>query len=283
MGCFLLPAIAIFAALLMLKRRQRRAPILKTVLLSFFIAFIVGGWFYINLYNRYGSVKTYIIYARPTFSFSNQPSKFYFDLSLDRLFKDPIRRAFPNQFLPLFYSEIWGDYWCYFLVFGKHIPSGRYISGKELRNLTWGRSPPPEFETNRYEIGKYLGRVNIVSLFPSLLLFAGVILGTIYFIKFAIKNLPNDGMAMSSLPYLAVVTSFAGFFWYLIMYPMPGKGDTIKATYIIQIFPFIAILAGELLEIIKKSSFRIYWILLTVLIITILHNFPTFITHYTSW
>ena len=46
-----------------------------------------------------------------SFALSNQPQTFYLGGSAQLLFNNPIRPNFPNQFFPIFYSELWGDYW----------------------------------------------------------------------------------------------------------------------------------------------------------------------------
>jgi len=79
---------------------------------------------------------------------------------------------------------------------------------------------------------------------------------------------------------LAIVTTMAGYFWFQIMYPNLDKGDTAKATYVLQIFPFIAILAGALLEYIKTRSQLFYRLLLCGLCLTYMHNFFAMLTHY---
>ena len=79
---------------------------------------------------------------------------------------------------------------------------------------------------------------------------------------------------------LTIITTMAGYFWFLIMYPNPGKGDTIKATYVLQIYPFIAILAGILLEYVKTRSQLFYRLGLCGLCLTFVHNFMAMLTHY---
>jgi hypothetical protein len=42
--------------------------------------------------------------------------------------------------------------------------------------------------------------------------------------------------------------SVVGYLWFLIRYPSPNKGDTIKATYLLHIMPIVGICVGLLLE-----------------------------------
>jgi len=278
-GFFLFPTIAIFVAMLTLKKKQKWMFSLKATILSFFIALMVGGWFYLHLYKEYGTIRAFNRPSRPTFSFSNQSLKFYFGLGLNKLFSDPVRKSFPNQFFPIFYSEFWGDYWCYFNVYGKDIRNNRFISGLRLEKNLSENPPPLWLETNRYEVRKYLGRVNLISLFPSAILLVSVVLGTVYFGRFVSNYLMNDRIMMFSLLQLVIVISFMGYFWFLIMYPS-SVGATIKATYMLQVFPFVSILAGEFLQKIRQKSVHAYRVILVLLGITVLHNFPIFITQH---
>ena len=283
-GLFLFPIIAIFAAIVALKKKQMWVFFAKTTIFVFLIAFVVGGWFYIHLYRGHGTIASYNIDPQKKFSFSNQPPKFYFDLALNKVFKDPIRPAFPNQFLPTFYSEFWGDYLCYFVVYGMDTKSGDFISGNMLEKTTSVRPYPRWLRTNRDTIKGYLARVNAVSLFPSVIMLAGFMLGTVYLVKSIFKSRdPEKIYTAFSLPQLVVLVSFAAFLYFLIIYPSPIKGDNIKAAYMLHVFPFLSILAGEFVYRIKQKSRFWYVTILILLVLSTAHNFPVFFTRYTPW
>ncbi len=82
-----------------------------------------------------------------------------------------------------------------------------------------------------------------------------------------------------SLAMLAVLVSLAGYAWFLIRYPHP-RGATIKATYILQVFPFAALLGADLLEWVRDRQRRAWSVLLFVLILVIGHNLPALVTHH---
>ena len=71
-----------------------------------------------------------------------------------------------------------------------------------------------------------------------------------------------------------------GYLWFHLKYPVPGEGDTIKATYMLQIFPFVALLTGGAMQRIRRISTIPYYLLLGTLAIVFVHNFNTVITHY---
>jgi hypothetical protein len=176
------------------------------------------------------------------------------------LFRTPTRPTFDNQFFPIFYSEIWGDYWGYF-TFVRNIPSLNFIS-------------------NQNEINAYLGRVNLVSLVPTLILAFGTVLG-MGFVTSALRRKPLDfeSLALGFLS-LIVFISLIGYLYFLIKYPLPPKGATIKATYMIHIFMVLPLLGANLLEKVRAKTRRGYLFCLTLLVGIFIHNVPAMITRY---
>ena len=76
---------------------------------------IISMPFFLHLLNNSGSLISFN--KDPSgFSFDNQPSNFYNPLnqSAFKLFTNPIRGNFDNQYFPILYSDLWGDYWGYF-------------------------------------------------------------------------------------------------------------------------------------------------------------------------
>ena len=190
-----------------------------------------------------------------TFSFNNQPVDFYFSLQpYSNLYQNPIRPYFDNQFFPIIYSDLWGDYWGYFSFILKGWDYGRY----------------------QETVGSYLGRVNVFSIFPTAIYLTGFfIVGKLYF-----KKEKNEIDIFKLLIHLVIVFTFIGYLWFLIKYPEKPSGDTIKATYIIQAFHLFAFLGLDFLEKIKSKSNRIYILFLSLLLIVYFHNIPAMITNY---
>jgi 4-amino-4-deoxy-L-arabinose transferase-like glycosyltransferase len=118
-GILLVPSIIAMAALTGIRRPAARRQIAIALTVTVTIGFLLSSWFYFSLHRRYGSMTAYVRMPMPSFRLSNQPRSFYVGLGLPQLFEHPVRDAFPNQFLPIFYSELWGDYWGYFVVFGR--------------------------------------------------------------------------------------------------------------------------------------------------------------------
>ena len=76
-----------------------------------------------------------------------------------------------------------------------------------------------------------------------------------------------------------VVVSLVGYMWFVIRYPSLGKGDTIKGTYLLHMFPSLAILGACLLGQIRKTKPYLSRLSLALLLAISIHNFPTFISH----
>ena len=149
---------------------------LATVAATLLVTFSIGGWFYVHI-SREDATRGVFPRARLPFSLLNQPREFYTGLGLSQVFQDPIRPSFRRQFLPKFYSEVWGDHEGYFLVYGREIGTGQVLSGDRLERVLAISEAPGRLVTNRDSIRGYLGRVNLLALLPSAVLGAGVLLG----------------------------------------------------------------------------------------------------------
>jgi hypothetical protein len=259
-GFLLFPAIGCLAVLTVIQKKTLGLKYGGVILLSFFIAFITCSWFYFHLNRTYGSFTPYAIRPR-TISFSNQPLSFYRNTGIGNflLFRSPTRKTFNNQFIPIFYSETWGDYWGYFV---------------------FRREGILEYKSNQAAINSYLGNVNLVSLIPSLIFAIGVIFG----LGSLRQSLSSTNSSFESRAYslfvLIVWISLAGYFWYLIKYTMIPKGATIKATYMIQIYMVLPFLAASFLEKIRATRPRFYLLILALAFAVFAHNLPAMISHY---
>ena len=134
--------------IILLFRSDLKIKYFKFWSISTLIGFIGSSWFYISLYNKYGSLTAFNMESKG-FSLKNQEFSFYFpNLShFQYLFSKPIRPNLDNQFFSILYSDLWGDYWGYFVFTSRFLDVGR----------------------NQLNIGDYLARVNIFSVFTSIL------------------------------------------------------------------------------------------------------------------
>lgn len=278
-GFFLFPAIGLTVLLLILsapKTWKKQVATLSSVIL---LAFVVGGWFYIHLFQQFGTV---LAFNRNPDTDKPKPASFYLGTGNGKLFTDPVRPSFGTQFLPLMYSEIWGDYHSYFLISIKNRQTDEFMSGAQLQK--WLKKEngelPRWIQTNRFTFNHYLARVNMVSVLPTLILLAGLAYGLWLAIKaFRLPQTPESmSMTLVSFTTLFMV---AGYLWFVIRYPHSGDGDTVKATYLLQVFPFVAIQTAVFLR-----QIRVRWVLILLAILLTLialHNGPAMITHYVDF
>ena len=259
-GFLLFPAIGCLAVLIVIREKTLGLKYSGVILFSFFVAFLSSSWFYFHLNRTYGSFTSYAIRPR-TFAFSNQPLSFYRNTGIGNfsLFRSPTRKTFNNELIPIFYSETWGDYWGYFV---------------------FRREGILEYKSNQAAINPYLGRVNLVSLIPSLIFAIGMIFG----LRSLQRSLNATHSSFESRAFsffvLIVLISWAGYLWYLLTYTMIPKGATIKATYMIQIFMVLPFLAANVLEKLRGTNPRLYLLSLGLILAVFVHNLPAMITHY---
>jgi hypothetical protein len=233
------------------------------------------------MFQRYGSLTAWDRRASPL-SLTAFPPEFYLGTGSGKLFSDPIRPSFSNQFPAIFYSDIWGDYSAYFLVYARDTRTGEYIISKYLENMILTGKPLPDWiDTNRYTMNSYLGRVNFISLLPSAIFAAGFLFGIILIIRSFTNKSENNRIFGLIIFTLIILSSLVGYGWYLLRYQNQGQGgDLIKATHMMQIFPFMALLAGGILEKLWVRWPKLWITAMIALALIILHNFPAMITHY---
>lgn len=307
-GFFLIPPVVLIAA-----RRAWRdpaaAPRVAAVLgAAVIVLLLAGGWFYLHLHRTYGTLRAF---NRPPFAVERRPVAFYLKLPVSALLENPVRdnqRA--RRLLPILYSDLWGDYWMHFLVYGKdrggHAMQGNLLSrGGAVRLAT---------DNNVIPMTRYLGRVNVASLLPTFfLILAGAIMGTASLKRLLRRDagetpldLARDGPAetgrahgggggggagdggdaaararVAALAFAsaALFCTLAGFLWFVVQYT-DTSGDTIKASYILQAFPFLALLAAAWLRRLLDRRPRAAAVVVAVLMAAWAHNAQAMLTRY---
>lgn len=253
---FVFPAFFLFVLFSWSWRSGRENRLLlKALVGSTIIAALIGGWFYLSVKSRFGEFTKYTV-KRVSWDrlLSSQPPEFYLSLDTDKLFTTPVRPAFPNHLIPIFYSEMWGDYWGYFIT----TRSGQTEATKA-----------------------YLGRVNLLSLLPTFVFLSALGWGFNGFFRMLFRREQGSDKTALGVMVLVIVSSAVGYLWFLLSFPEPsGRGSTIKAMYLLHVFPFVAILAAGLFERMKQRIHSLYWVVLALLTAVALHNLPAMITHY---
>ena len=275
-GFFLFPALGLAVLFLAFVQRQTWKKNLLSLAAVFAIAFLLGSWFYFYLYSQYGTFTAFN--RRPDGSFAKHLSMFTGNGN-GKLFVDPVRPSLGTDFFPVFYSDFWGDYHAYFLISVRDRTTGEFWTGAQLQKWI-GKTQgdlPKWIETNRYSFNLYLRKVNMVSIFPSILLIAGFLYG--FWLLYRMLRYPasTESTALGLVALVAIITT-AGYLWFVLTYPDSGDGDTIKATYLMQAYPFIALQGAALLQKIRNP--RILALLGILLALVVAYNLPAMFTHY---
>tara|TARA_Y100000768_G_C23972821_1_gene681427 strand:+ start:182 stop:1495 length:1314 start_codon:yes stop_codon:yes gene_type:complete len=212
------------------------------------IGALLSSWFYVGLYQNYGSFTAFNMESKG-FSLNNQNLSFYIPnfSQLEFLFTKPIRPNLNNQFISILYSDLWGDYWGYFTFTSRFLNDGR----------------------NQLNIGDYLARVNIVSIITTFII--------IIFCFLAYKKYKSNFIIQ--YVNLAWIVSLVGYLLFTISYPNT-TGDTIKSTYIIQAFHLMVFLASIYFYDLKKVNKKMYTGIIIALIVIYIHNFQSYLSHF---
>jgi len=244
------------------KRPFDRMAVNEIFALSGLVAFLVGGWFYLHLYFDYGSFGAFNMESKG-FSFANEPASFLHRAGLvapntPSFMRPSVRISITSSSL-FFYSDTWGDYWGFF----------SFVNPNEV-NL----------QVNRDIMGPYLGRVNIVSIFPTIFLMGGLVLGAVSLVKALHKNNLEPEHLFRAFLFCGILFSMLGYFWFLISYPNLETGVTNKPTYMIQAFMLLLVLAADLLERLNAYKPLLFRISMLILAFIFVHNLPALISHF---
>ena len=280
-GFFLIPAVTVLFAVAARAIPAQRAALARALVLAGTVTVLVGAWYYAGLYHRFGTVTAFNRGAQ-SFHFYNQPHEFYLGTGSGRLFRDPIRPSFPNQLIPIFYADTWGDYWGFFLVNAVDTRSGESIRPASLSELQSADRLPDWLRTNRRTVARYLAHVNLVALLPSAFALAALLVGALATKRLATgaaEGAPEGtATAVSATLALIVVCSALGYFWFVVKYPILGKGDTVKASYMLHAFPCAAMLMAMLADTVWTRSRKSRPVLVVATGLVLLHNLPALLS-----
>jgi 4-amino-4-deoxy-L-arabinose transferase-like glycosyltransferase len=284
-GIFLIPPVILLAAWRM--RRDRKFwPAFRTLAIAGVVCAISGSWYYLLLHHRYGSVTAFNR-APETI---DRPVGFYVGFPVHRVIAKPIRPDEPNRWvLPILYCDTWGDYWMHFLVYGKN-RTGRYVQGNYI-TMNKDRLPRARraVQDNIDLMRPYLRRVSAVSLLPTAVMIAGLGFGVVTVVRLARARPPTEtptadppaDVARVTVAFaaLVVVSTLAGYYWFLTNYT-DLNGDTIKGSYILQTFPFLALMGAVVVWRLLQSRRRLAAVLIVLLVAVTAHNAPAMFTNY---
>ena len=278
-GVFLIPPVVLLAAWRMW-RDKKFWPAFRTLAIAGLVCAASGSWYYLYLHHTYGSMTAFNR-SRETL---DRHASFYIAFPVHNVVKNPVRPLDPTRrLLPILYSDFWGDYWLNFLVFGR-TKGDRYVQGSYITRRVGVPMVKRPVDDNLDEIAPYLRRINAVSLLPALVLFGGAGVGVVMIIRL-IRARPDTtappDVATATIAFAAtiVLCTFAGYLWFIVNYT-DASGDTIKASYILQTIPFLALMAAYLLRQMQQRTPRLAAVLIVLLIAVTAHNAPAMVTRY---
>lgn len=280
---FLLPPLAALGAWRLFVDPAGRAATLRAGAATMLAAAIVGGPFYIHLWRSYGSVKTFnrpehadVARVDPDTTDSDEAAALTdrpeppvpLASALQQMLVRPTRDWLAGHRVLLVYADTWGDYWQYF-VLNATDKKGNNIGASKLDGAARAG-----LKNNIAPMSRFLGRVMVVSVVPTLALAAGAVAALA-----AVRRARRDPRAAALVALgLSIVVSIAGYAWFVASYP-GARADTVKATYLLQIFPLLAIVTAAWLADLRSRRPRVAAGIVVALIVALLHNAPACVTH----
>ncbi len=145
-----------------------------------------------------------------------------------------------------------------------------------MKNLLDREPLPHSFTTNRFRIAASLGRAQAASMVPSLVFLAGLGMGALALFGIGSEDRRPGLLAM------VVVFSMLGYFAFTIRFANLVTGDTIKATYMLQIVPMLAILGARFIVEVQDRFPRGFRALAAMLALSAILNAPFLLTRYVT-
>ena len=207
-------------------RRDRQALVAAGVLVAV-VAVLTGPWF------AYKAVEhgSPLAYSRPNpeqWRQHGRPAAFWVGFALDDLFTRPYQPAFRNHLVPVVYADWWGDYWRSYRV-------------------------PPELHETPDELPTEYSRPLVGQVWVGIWISAMAVAGLAWLTVLAVRRRDEAlWTLLLSLGFLAV--SYAGFLW---RYPKQD-GDNIKALYVLNAVPVVAVAAGYALDRLSRGGLFLF-------------------------
>jgi hypothetical protein len=204
--------------------RERRAMLFLCAF-SLCFAVLLTPW-YVRQAAHYGDPFAFNRPESTQWQSSGRKLAFFTALDLGPVFSNPYRPSGANNLLPVTYADWWGDYWRYFKDF--RTPGETVVLPAKQRD-------PMIMQL-------------VVGIVPTLLAVAGIA-------ALAIQGVRRRTPGLLLLVGTAALTALA-FVWFLWRFRM-ADGSNIKALYILNVAPAVAISAAWALDWIRRHSNRL--------------------------
>lgn len=196
--------VLVVLAVAALTRPRDRRPLVTAIAVVAVVAALVPAPWYAHQLDQYDSA----VFGRPHPAepvWSRRPLGFFVGAGLPEIVTKPYRRSFAGQFVPIAYTEAWGDY------FGV---------------WRWGvQTPAPTSSVKRDLVA-----MSLVGLPFTLLALAG----WLALLGFAVRH--PGRLAERQLVALLPLAALAGVVYFATSYPTPD-GDTVKGSFMLTAVP----------------------------------------------
>jgi hypothetical protein len=203
-------------------RHDRQALVTAGVVVGI-VAAIMGPWFVYKAV-EHGNPLAYSQPNPEQWREHGRPAAFWIGLSVDKLFTRPYQPAFRNHLVPVLYADWWGDYWRTYRV-------------------------PSELHETPDVLPTEQSRPLVRQVWLGLWISAAALVGLVALSIRAVRR-RDEALATLLLSLGLLAVSYAGFLW---RYPKQD-GDNIKALYVLNAVPIVAVAAGYALERIARES-----------------------------
>lgn len=230
--------------------------------------FLIAAPFYLSMLARYGTLRPF---NRPPISESN----LHWNWNPVAVAKEPFSRGQIDRPLNILYADTFGDYWMYFLARGR-TPNHRFLVGTPLIDTiaTASHAVP----NNVRALTPYLGVVMLVSA-PATLVVAAAYVWSVITCSLGIVDRNRPTSSDLVLLVAAIGGTAIGYGWFVWSYAATANDtDTVKATYLVQIWPLLAALLGIFVEEIYTRKRTAGCVLVGLLAFALIVNAGTYLT-----
>jgi hypothetical protein len=198
----------------------------------------------LGLYNQYGSFAKFNLEPN-NFSILDLIRIMYININIDELFTNPTQNSTLRGLFPVFYADLWGDYnmYCSYLDYK--------FTGRSLR-----------FEN-------YLGRVALISVYPTALILYGLVKLSIDFVS---KKIDLISITQKVIFFNVITTWFFYCSWIVIYNFYNETISGVSPVYMLQLVNFFPLLGGLASMAVYKKYPSFYQINLIILSFIFLHN-----------
>lgn len=212
----------------------------KWLYLLLFVGITFSGtwWFYGRQSELYDDRITIVMNRFKSGVAPEERIRFLTDVPFHFMMTHPIRmEVWLNRFIPIYYSEFWGDFWNYYI--------------QRRFGIDWEAREADKLLTTPRRVAN-LALQNQVNL-PSTIL---MVSGFVYLIFRVFKQLrhPDEAWLIESMLLITFVVTWLGFL-YSITFHGSDKGDSIKASYMLFALPiFVYQAVIFLFNVVKKNN-----------------------------